>query len=68
MSIVEKQYDSLLNPTLAEVSLSLTAIIPDPCTDDPIAKGAYQYTGYARDALALANPYASALEIFDIIF
>jgi hypothetical protein len=67
MQIVEKQYDPLLNPTLAEVTLSLTAIIPDPCTDDPIAKGAYRYSGYARDALALVNPVANTQQILDLI-
>ena len=67
MQIVEKQYDALLNPTLAEVTLSLTAIVPDPCTDDPIAKGAYRYSGYVRDSLALVNPVASTQQILDII-
>ncbi|MGN6105674.1 MAG: hypothetical protein ACTHU0_11260 [Kofleriaceae bacterium] len=67
LSIVEKQYDAALNPTLAEVSLSLTAVIPDPCSDDRIARGAYQYSSYARDALAAANPARSTTELFDLV-
>lgn len=67
LSIVEKQYDALLNPTLAEVTISMTAIVPDPCSDDPIAKGAYTYSQYARDALALLNQSDNVEQILDLI-
>jgi hypothetical protein len=67
LSIVEKQYDALLNPTLAEVTISMTAIMPDPCSDDRIAKGAYLVSQIARDALALLNQSDNALQILDII-
>ncbi|MEO8845429.1 MAG: hypothetical protein ABI591_34055 [Kofleriaceae bacterium] len=67
LSVVEKQYDALLNPTLAEVTITMTAIMPDPCSDDPIAKGAFTYSQYARDALALINQSNSTLQILDII-
>jgi hypothetical protein len=67
LSIIEKQYDALLNPTLAEVTISMTAIVPDPCTDDPIAKGAYTYSQYARDALALLNQSDNVEQILDLI-
>lgn len=67
LSVVEKQYDALLNPTLAEVTITMTAIMPDPCSDDPIAKGAFTYSQYARDALALLNQSNSTLQILDII-
>jgi hypothetical protein len=67
LTIVEKQYDALLNPTLAEVSIAMTAIMPDPCSDDPIAKGAFTYSQYARDALALLNQSNNALQILDLI-
>jgi hypothetical protein len=67
LSIVEKQYDALLNPTLAEVNITMTAITPDPCSDDPIAKGAFTYSQYARDALALSNQFENAQQILDII-
>ena len=67
LSVVEKQYDALLNPTLAEVTITMTAIMPDPCSDDPIAKGAFTYSQYARDALALLNQSNNTLQILDII-
>jgi hypothetical protein len=67
LSVVEKQYDALLNPTLAEVTITMTAITPDPCSDDPIAKGAFIYSQGARDALALANQFENTLQILDII-
>jgi hypothetical protein len=67
LSIVEKQYDALLNPTLAEVTISMTAIVPDPCSDDPIAKGAYTYSQYARDALAALNQADNVQQILDLI-
>jgi len=67
LSIVEKQYDALLNPTLAEVTISMTVIVPDPCSDDPIAKGAFTYSQYARDALAMSNQADNVQQILDII-
>jgi hypothetical protein len=67
LSVIEKQYDALLNPTLAEVTITMTAIMPDPCSDDPIAKGAFTYSQYARDALALLNQSNNTLQILDII-
>lgn len=67
LQIIEKQYDALLNPTLAEVTITMTAIKPDPCSDDPIAKGAYWWTSAARDALALSNQAQNTLQILDIV-
>jgi hypothetical protein len=67
LSIVEKQYDALLNPTLAEVSIGMTAVMPDPCSDDRIAKGAWTAMQYARDALALTNQVNTAFEVRDLV-
>ncbi|MGE0397132.1 MAG: hypothetical protein AB7T06_10465 [Kofleriaceae bacterium] len=67
LSIIEKQYDTLLNPTLAEATITMTAIIPDPCSDDPVASGAYKYSTYARDALAEANLAYSSAEAVEIV-
>lgn len=67
MSIVEKQHDALLNPTLADVTLGLTVIAPDPCSDDVIAKGAYTYSAYVRDTLAAVNPAENAVQILDLV-
>lgn len=62
LTIVEKQYDNFLNPTLAEVSIAMTAIQPDPCSDDPIAKGLFAVSQYVRDALALSNTANTVLQ------
>ncbi|MEJ7603336.1 MAG: hypothetical protein WKG01_35945 [Kofleriaceae bacterium] len=67
LTIVEKQYDNFLNPTLAEVSIAMTAIQPDPCSDDPIAKGLYAVSQYVRDALALSNVVSTGFQVDDII-
>jgi hypothetical protein len=55
MTITEQEYDFLLNPVRAEVSLGLSVIAPDPCSDDEIAKGAREYSDLARDVQAVAN-------------
>jgi hypothetical protein len=55
MTITEQEYDFILNPVRAEVSLGLSVIVPDPLGDDEIAKGAREYSDLARDAQALAN-------------
>lgn len=68
LTIVEKQYDNFLNPTLAEVSIAMTAIQPDPCSDDPIAKGLYAVSQYVRDALALSNTANTVLQTENIRF
>ncbi len=62
LTIVEKQHDKFLNPTLAEVSIAMTAVQPDPCSDDPIAKGLYAVSQYVRDALALSNTANTVLQ------
>ena len=55
MSITEQQFDSLLNPVRAEVSLGLSVSPPGTCSDDIIAKGAMEYTTVAKEAMAIAN-------------
>lgn len=55
MTITEQEYDFILNPVRAEVSLGLSVIVPDPCSDDEIAKGAREYSDLARDVQAIAN-------------
>jgi hypothetical protein len=66
MAINELQYDGLLNPTRAEVTVGLAVIQPDKCSDDTIAKGALTYTNTIKDVQAvanLANSIALAIEI-----
>ena len=55
LTITEQEYDFILNPVRAEVSLGLSVIIPDPHGDDEIAKGAREYSDLARDVQAVAN-------------
>lgn len=67
MSIAEKQYDRLLNPIQADVTLGLTVISPDPCASDIIADGAFKYTSAARDAMALANLANSVQQLAELV-
>lgn len=66
LTITEKSYDALLNPTYAEAQLGLRVLTPEellfvtgPLKD--IAKGAYEYSQGLRQALAIAN-LANAVE------
>jgi hypothetical protein len=60
LSVTEKLYDSLLNPTHADASITLRVLTPDeleyvtgPLKD--IAKVAYKYSQGLRQVLAVAN-------------
>jgi hypothetical protein len=60
LSIAEKLYDSLLNPTHAEATLGLRVLTPQelqflPGTMGKIANAAYTYSQGLRQALAVAN-------------
>jgi hypothetical protein len=57
MSITEQQYDSSLNPIQAEVSLGLTvpSIESFRRSDDPVGKGALEYSNNAKEAQAILN-------------
>jgi len=67
MSITEQQYDSLLNPIQAEVSISLTVTPINGCSNDKIGKGAYEYTSMAKDVMAISNLSNTAGQIMDLI-
>jgi hypothetical protein len=67
MNITEKQFDSMLNPIQAEVSLDLSVIGPDPCSDDWVAKGALEISDKAKDVQATANLVNTAGQIIDLI-
>jgi hypothetical protein len=67
MNITEQQYDNLLNPIQAEVSLGLSVLTIDPCSDDLVAKGAIEYTNLAKEAQAIANLANTAQQVADII-
>ena len=62
LTITEKLYDGLLNPTHAEAQLSLRVLTPDEleALDDKdilkgLAKTAYSYSQGLRQVLAVAN-------------
>ncbi len=67
MSITEQQYDFLLNPTQAEVSITMAVNSNDQCSDDNIGKGALSYSNMAKDAQAMANLSNTAAQIVDLI-
>lgn len=67
MTIVEKQYDFMLNPTVADVSISMSVIDPDDCTDDMVAKGASKYSEGAKEVLAAANLAFAVRQTADLI-
>jgi hypothetical protein len=66
LTIVEKLYDALLNPTHAEAQLGLRVLTPDELAADTdalagVANAAYTYSMDLRQALAIAN-LANAVE------
>jgi hypothetical protein len=67
MTITEREYDNLLNPIRAEVSLGLTIVTPGKCSDDDIAKGAFEYSNIAKDLMAVSNLANTASEVVDLI-
>jgi hypothetical protein len=60
MTITEQQYDNLLNPVEAEVTLGLAVIDVANCSDDQVAKGAQEFTAVAQEALAVSNLLVTA--------
>ncbi|MFN3324551.1 MAG: hypothetical protein ACK5AZ_13725 [Bryobacteraceae bacterium] len=67
MSIKEKQYDALLNPTLAEVQIGMAVAQLPPDTDDKIGQGALSYTNTVKEVQVGAN-FVKAIELaLDVI-
>jgi hypothetical protein len=67
MSITEQQYDFLLNPVQAEVSITMAVNANDKCSDDVVAKGALTYSNMAKDAQAMANLANTAEQVIELI-
>lgn len=72
LTITEKLYDELLNPTHAEAQISMRVLLPEeldkvtgPMSD--IAKVAYKYSQDLRQALATANLAESAESIIGML-
>lgn len=62
MSITEQQYDPLLNPVQAQVAIGLEVLTITNSADNPIGKGALDYTNTLKEAQALLN-LAKAIEL-----
>lgn len=67
MTITELQYDFLLNPIQADVSIGLAVNAIDNCSDDTVGKGALEYSNMAKDAQAMANLATTVGQIADMI-
>lgn len=67
MTITEQEYDFVLNPIRAEVSLSMSVNAIDKCSEDAVAKGALTYSNMAKDAQAMANLANTAEQVVDLI-
>jgi len=55
LSITETEYDPLLNPVRAEVSVSLRVLTPSQLSDSTLAIGAYNYTEKVKQVMAALN-------------
>jgi hypothetical protein len=55
LAITETKFDFLLNPTQADVQITLSVIDPSRCTRDPLMIGAAAFSNVAREALAAIN-------------
>lgn len=55
LTITETEFDILLNPVRAEVSVSLQVLTPSQITDSPFARGAYKYTQGVKEVMAALN-------------
>jgi hypothetical protein len=67
MSITEQQYDFVLNPVQAEVSIGLAVNEIDICSDDIVAKGALKYSSAAKEAQAIANLANTIGQVVELI-
>lgn len=67
LRITELLYDQLLNPIQADVDIELTVNEVDNCSDDDVAKGAFQYTTLAKEAQAIANLANTASQAVELI-
>lgn len=67
MSVTEQHFDPLLNPIQAEVSLGLSVMTVDPCSDDGVARGALEYSNLAKEAQAITNLANTASQAVDLI-
>jgi len=62
LSITETEYDTLLNPIRADVSVNLQVLIPTQLAGDTLAQGAYKYSQGVKEVMAALN-LANAAQI-----
>ena len=56
LSITETEYDTLLNPVRAEVTVNLQVLTPIQIgRDDTLAQGAYKYSQGVKEVMAALN-------------
>ncbi len=67
MSITELQYDFLLNPIQADVSIGLAVNPIDSCSDDVVGKGALEYSNLAKEAQAILNLANTIEQVAELI-
>ncbi|OPY51013.1 MAG: hypothetical protein A4E49_02513 [Methanosaeta sp. PtaU1.Bin112] len=67
LSITEQEYDYMLNPVRAEVSLGLSVLKVGPCSDDLVALGAMEYTNLATDLKASSNLAEVGTQVYELI-
>jgi hypothetical protein len=72
LSVAEKMFDDLLNPTHAEATITLTVLTPDDIANVPdtlasVAQAAYSYTQGVREVAALANLAESASNVLGML-
>jgi hypothetical protein len=62
LSITETEYDTLLNPVRAEVSVNIKVLTPSQLDDSKLAIGAYNYSRGVKEVMAALN-LANAAQI-----
>jgi hypothetical protein len=67
MSITELQYDFLLNPIQADVSIGLAVNNIDACSNDVVGKGALEYSNLAKEAQAILNLANTIEQVTELI-
>jgi hypothetical protein len=67
MSITELQYDFILNPIQADVSIGLAVNSIDNCSDDIVGKGALEYSNLAKEAQAVLNLANTIEQVAELI-
>jgi hypothetical protein len=52
LTITESEYDPLLNPVRADVSVNLQVLVPNQLQDDKLGRGAYHYSQGVKEVMA----------------